>query len=405
MKKRTYLVILLLLISTISLGCIDNGKEEKTVNDTSTHKIDKKIENTTITNSGNITTKITVKGRHLLVNGNPFIVKSVGYSPVPIGEDPESYYRDYYSYKFKDIYNRDLPSIREMGANTIRLWAWKNDEDHTDFLNTAFNKGKDPIYVMASFWINPQSDFSSPEVRNKLKTDFRKMVSKNKDNPAILMWVIGNELNAEGEHKYDSLFSLIDEMAEQAHTEEGANYHPVTTSLVDRNIIDTMSKYEKNTTHLDVWSVQLYRGKDFGDFFKEYQNVSTKPLLVLEFGIDAYDDRKKVEYEDVQAEYASTLWKHLVDNSDVVSGGSIMSYSDGWFKGKIDRDGREGCPDKDAWIHSDCGYSIQSHPDKYANVEWWGVARIKLNESDGVDIVEPRKAYYTLKDLWTNSSE
>ena len=135
MKKRTYLVILLLLISTISLGCVN--KEEKTAGDTKTDSIvindtntDVETGNTPIINPTNAVTKVTIKGRQLLVNGNPFIIRGVGYSPTPIGEDPESKYKDFYSYKYKDIYDRDIPLIRGMGANTIRLWAWNNTEDH-----------------------------------------------------------------------------------------------------------------------------------------------------------------------------------------------------------------------------------------------------------------------------------
>ncbi len=388
MKNEKMFVMIVLIM--IGLGCIEDDPNIST------------ISGSTISAAlGN--TNVTVVGRQILVNEQHFIIKSVGYSPVPIGNDPDLKKRDYYTQEYANIYNRDLPLLREMGANTVRLWSWDNDADHTDFLNKAYNNGKDPIYIVAPFWISHRLDLSEPDVRTQLKSDFRKMVAKNKNNPAILMWIVGNELNAKGEHTYDDLFSLIDEMAEQAHLEEGANYRPVTTSLVDKNITGTIAKYEKNMTHLDVWSVQLYRGKDFGSFFKEYQNVSSKPVVILEFGIDSYDDRKKAEYEDVQAEYASALWRHLIRNSDITAGGSIMSYSDGWYKGKISRGGRDNCPDDSASVHSDCGYPMPSHPDGYANVEWWGIMRTKDNGKNP-DIVEPRKVYYTLKELWANKT-
>ena len=38
----------------------------------------------------------------------------------------------------------------------------------------------------------------------------------------------------------------------------------------------------------DVWGVQPYRGATFGDLFRAY--VSAKPLLVSEYGMDAYQD-------------------------------------------------------------------------------------------------------------------
>lgn len=374
-NKKIFLVVLLVIIG---LGCLE--KEETTVNHTN----------------------VTIEGSKILVNNQPFIIKGIGYAPVPIGSSKG---KDYYTTKYADLYNRDLPIIRSMNANTIRLWGWDNTADHTDFLNRMYNNGKDPIYLIASFWIGPDEDISSPEVRNKLKADFRQMVAKHKNHPAILMWAVGNELNAKwryDKNKMDDLFSLINELAKEAHLEEGINYHPVTTTLVDANITETIETYDSNMTYLDVWSAQLYRGKDFGSFFKEYANVSSKPAAILEFGIDAYDDKNHKEYEDVQAEYLSSLWRHLEGYPDIAIGGSIMTYSDGWYKGNIGR-GKDGCPEYNASFHSECGYAISSHPDGYANVEYWGVVRVKDN-GKAPDIVEPRQAYYTLQKLWANET-
>ena len=36
--------------------------------------------------------------------------------------------------------------------------------------------------------------------------------------------------------------------------------------------------------------MQLYRGKTFGDYFQSYSTSSAKPLLVSEYGVDAYND-------------------------------------------------------------------------------------------------------------------
>ncbi len=38
-------------------------------------------------------TNVAVKGRQILVNGNPFFIKGVGYSPIPIGVNPEVNFR------------------------------------------------------------------------------------------------------------------------------------------------------------------------------------------------------------------------------------------------------------------------------------------------------------------------
>lgn len=143
---------------------------------------------------------VAINGRQILVNGLPFIVKGIGYSPIPIGVEPWSAppYGDYYTADKSFVYERDLPLLRQMAANTIRLWGWNNTANHNDFLDKAYNNGVNPIYVIVSFWMRESvyPDISSPAARARIKADFRNMVALHKNHPAVLMWAIGNELNA-----------------------------------------------------------------------------------------------------------------------------------------------------------------------------------------------------------------
>ena len=333
-------------------------------------------------------------------------IKGVSYAPTPIGIDPEITppSGDYFTVEYSSIYNRDLPLLRAMGANTIRLWGWNNKANHKDFLDEAYNDGINPIYVIIGFWISANKDIDpdSPDnVREELKEQLREMISIHKNHSAVLMWCIGNELNAEWMYgkNLDDLFSLINEMAEAAHNEEGNNYHPVTTALYDGNLLNTIATYNELVPALDVWGANIYRGKTFGSLFSDYKTVSNKPFAILEYGIDSYDNVNSNEYQDVQAEYAEALWKEMESNQDICLGGSIMAYSDEWWKGKYSTD----CDDKDPSFHGLCGYLTSAHPDGYSNEEWWGIMRTVDNDSEP-DIMEPRTVYYTLKNLWSQSS-
>ena len=357
-----------------------------------------------------LATPVTISGRQIFVDGVPFTTKGVGYAPVPICIDPEttSPYGDYFTSDYSSIYTRDMPLLRQMGANTIRLWGWNNAADHTDFLNKAYNNGTNPIYVVVTFWMD-YPDITSHEARAKIKADFKDMVAAHKNYSAVLMWAIGNELNAPWMYgdKLDDLFSLINEMAQEAHLEEGENAHPVTTPLADIDLINTIATYDSAMSHLDAWSVQVYRGPSFGSLFSDYAAVSAKPLAILEYGIDAYDTENCDEYENVgipyQATYAEALWKEIEANSDVCFGGSIMAYSDEWWKGKYGQASgcpdSCGCPDYDPGCHSKCGYPIDSHPDGFSNEEWWGIMRT-IDNGSAPDIMQPRAVYYTLQSLW-----
>ena len=352
---------------------------------------------------------IATSGRQLTMNSAPFLVKGVVYSPVPIGADPETMppYGDYFTSDYSNIYSRDLPLLRQMGANAVSISSWGGSADHRDFLDKAYNAGTDSIYVIAGFWINPGQDIdpaSANNVRGQIKANFRRMVATHKNHPAILMWAIGNNLNDSSLYGGDlnNLFSLIDEMAAEAHAEEGAGFHPVTAALTDSALISTISTYNSAVPSLDLWGVNVYRGNSFGTLFSDYQAVSSKPLAVLEYGIDSFDDVNGDEYEKIgtpyQATYAAALWNEIQSNANVCVGGIIMEYSDEWWQGKYSTD--SACQDNDPAVHSDCGQAMASSPDGYDNAEWWGIMRPRLNTS-GADIMEPRAVYYTLRNLWT----
>jgi hypothetical protein len=64
-------------------------------------------------------TKIEINQGHLWVNGESFTIKGVGYSPIPIGIDPETTppYGDYFTSDYSPIYERDLALLRQVVKN------------------------------------------------------------------------------------------------------------------------------------------------------------------------------------------------------------------------------------------------------------------------------------------------
>ncbi len=353
-------------------------------------------------------TPVNVSGKQLLVNGAPFTVKGVVYSPVPIGEDPNAApYGDYFTAPYSAIYNRDLPVLKAMGANVVRLYNWEKSADHFDFLDQAYNDGSDPIYVIAGYWINDGMDIdpaSPANVRDQIKADFQEMVAAHKDHPAILMWSVGQNLNLPQAYgnSLPQLFSLINELAEVAHLEEGTKAHPVTTALADQNLAATLAGFEEAVPALDIWGANVYRGNSFGTLFADSSPATTKPVLILEYGIDAFDNTRGNEYEKsgktTQADITEGLWKEIAANSQTCVGGTIMSYSDEWWKGRYSED--TSCPaDPDPALHGRCGFATTTQPDGYANEEWWGIVRV-LDNGTGPDTVEPRSVYSRLQYLW-----
>jgi len=169
--------------------------------------------------------------------------------------------------------------------------------------------------------------------------------------------------------------------------------------------LSTVAGFEGTVPALDIWGANVYRGSSFGTLFSEYHQVSQKPLLILEYGIDAYDNIRGNEYEKVgnptQADVAEGLWKEIAANGQTCVGGTILSYSDEWWKGRYTVD--TSClADSDPSLHGRCGFVSSAQPDGYANEEWWGLVRVLDNGTDP-DTVEPRAVYYRLQYLWGNT--
>lgn len=345
-------------------------------------------------------TKIEVRGRELFVNDKKFIIKGVGYQPTPIGYNCGAYdiFND------SNIYTRDISLLREMGCNTIRTWAKVTSRA---FLDYCFNDGNSPIYVIMGFYYEPNEVISNDTTRANTIKEFKNYVAAYKDHPAVLLWAIGNDDNnvvPNNDSDRKKLYEFINDMAKAAHQTEGANFHPTTTAIADlgglaNGTIDigkaSRSADDTFMIYLDIWGVNLYPmpyGSGFETSFDNYKVKSSKPLLVTEYGIDAYDNGNSTTYEDVQATDTIRLWNSIKDNtSGVCIGGSIMAYSDEWWK--------DGVADNPHYQDTGGGSGRSDQPDGFSNEEWYGIMSISDNGS-GPDILTPRLVYYKLKEEW-----
>ena len=342
---------------------------------------------------------VKLNGRELIVNNNPYKIKGVGYQPIPIGSQPVDPIDPL-------IFDRDFPLLVSMGCNTIRTWG-----DPGGQLLTAANTYG--LKVCAGYWVDYELDPMNATVRTDLKSGFRAFVARMKNNGAILMWAIGNENNYHPLQNKKEWYSLINEMAQQAYEEEGAGYHPVAVVNGNFHNIGDMDMYADDAAmpYLDVWGSNVYPGYYFSGALNEFAELSDKPLWVSEYGVDAYHttawhyegsacvvDSGYVD-EVAQAEWdANSTIELLV--SDVALGGTIMAYSDEWWKA-------DGLSTHDpGGFPQDFAYEEALTPDRFMNEEYWGIVAISLDgeDPDSLDDVTPRQAYYKLKEIFTNAS-
>ncbi len=325
--------------------------------------------------------KVEVIGRQLLVNGDPFVVKGVNYSPTPVGE--------YHTYDWStepDNYLKDFALLKAMGCNTIRIYK---PPTQVDAMTQAYLNG---IYVIMDYLIDPSADVTDPATKDSIKNRFLDMVNTWKDHPAVLMWNLGNEMNAH----VSSLpywYSLVNECAQDAHSVD--TNHPVTAACKDvgGGIEAQIDAFDSSLPYMDIWSVQVYRGGTFGELFTDYASRSSKPLLLTEFGCDAYNVTIGSEDEDTQSTYIDSQWAEVNSNlsstspSNVSIGGCVFEWSDEWWK-------HPGGPN--SFHDTATDWTNSNYSDPNMNEEWWGIVSVAPDTYHKTQ----RKAWYTLQGWW-----
>jgi len=317
------------------------------------------------------TVDITIDGRFLLVDNEPYEIRGVAWNPVPQGG---THPQDLDFSGYADI---DIPLMQEMGINTVRTYEPIVDTVVLDKLhaagimvvNSAYNWGGNDVYS-----VDP-------------------IVNAVKGHPAILMWSVGNEWNYNGLYiglDAEAAASRVNDVAQRIKTIDPDT--PVATiygELPGTSLVDQLE-------HVDVWGVNVYRGISFGDLFDQWHLISDRPMFIGEYGADAYnanDDGSgdAVGY-DPESQNAAVvaltqeIFDNIVDedqagNQRGVLGGTFFEWADEWWKA--------GNPDQ-----QDIGGSAPGggpYPDATFNEEYWGIVDIDRNQRCG---------FYNLKALY-----
>lgn len=317
---------------------------------------------------------VQVQGRQLKVNGKPFVVHGMAYSPISIGEDYHGSFRDR-----PDRYLVDFPLIAAKGANTVRIYS--------SFMTTAMLDAAraNGLYVIPTFQVDT-AQLGCTAGKDFMRDRMRDMVQEWKNHPAILFWLIGNEVNRflTNTDLCNNWYPQVDTMALAAHQAEGTSFHPVGTANAETAGLSDICQIgcSDNTRlpNLDLWGVQAYRGCSFGTLFNEYQSKSdcARPLIVTEFGADAWDSLSGASGAENQTLQADCLGQLLGEADEalavrtaggVSAGQVVFSWADEWWKAT--------CTGSQWTAHDTCStWTNPGYPDPTMNEEWWGIATL-----------------------------
>ncbi|MDD9889682.1 MAG: hypothetical protein OXU66_10810 [Gammaproteobacteria bacterium] len=169
----------------------------------------------------------------------------------------------------------DISSLALHGGNAIRNWT---TDDALQVLDTAHAHG---VTVALCLPMQPERhgfDYSDPEAVAEQLSLMREEVLKYKDHPALLAWIIGNELNFD--YSNSAVYDAVNDVSKMIH--ELDPNHPTTTTVAGIGE-DVLSDLESRASDLDFLSFQVY-GEVFNlQNFLRY-NEFERPVWITEWG-------------------------------------------------------------------------------------------------------------------------
>jgi hypothetical protein len=291
---------------------------------------------------------VTTAGRQLLVNGQPYEIQGVCWSPIPRGRRVPVDWTN-------PLALSDIPLMVEAGINTVRTYTHIDSVDVLDALAAA------GIRVIQGVYIDPDQDPLA-------------VVRAQRDHPAILMWELGNEWNYNGLYRdlaAEEIEETLETLASDIHDLDPN--HPVATNHGELPSAARLAAMPS----IDVWGLNVYRGSSFFGLFRDWEALDDRPMYIGEFGADAYDTRIEAPNLVAQEDVTTSLTRELVARSvlrqpdGVVLGGTIFAWADEWWK---DESG-------DPFVHDTGGLAPGQGPppDRVFNEEWWGLNDVDRN--------------------------
>ncbi|MCL2484790.1 MAG: hypothetical protein FWF00_06290 [Endomicrobia bacterium] len=279
----------------------------------------------------------------------------------------------------------DFALLKAMGCNTIRIY-------HSENINKELLRDLYETYGIMTIMGNylgaytqgsganwrEGTDYNDPLQREKMKESVRQMILDHKDEPYVLMWMLGNENDTPGLEvnstktntnalQYPEVYAkFVNEVAIMIKQID-AN-HPVGICNATTGFL---RHYAEHSQEIDILGFNQYTGPyGFGTLWGRVKATFDRPVLITEFGCDSWNSKKKAPDERFQAQYHRGAWRDIERNSYWGNsesknsiGGVIYCWLDKWW---LIGSARVHDTDLGAWPGpKNCGYFHD---------EWFGIS-------------------------------
>lgn len=330
---------------------------------------------------------VSLDGRRLMVGKRlpdgtlappePYVIRGVVWSPASRSTNTSPSDRNNAAVRRAELDlwdDTDVPLLAGMNVNTVRLMVDPGPD-------AAGRSVLDRLYAHGIMVVMTVDNGVNDLER------IRQVVPFFRDHPAILMWSLGSEWNL---NRY---FNAATSVADAARRTELAAalvkgldpLHPVASSYGDIDS-DTARFVNEVCPSVDVWGLNVYRGKSFGALFSQWAGITAKPMFVGEYGTDAFRSSAGRSYEGsvdgiMQADWDLALWDELFGHLSakvpeaVALGGFVFAFNDEWWKvSPPDSQQRGGPPGP--------------HADGIESEEYFGIFDIDRNPRSLRDVLE-----------------
>lgn len=370
--------------------------------------------------SGAITVEKRDDGWRLMVDGAPFMVNGMNWDSYPIGTNYEYVLWNQPDTLIRAVLDQQMGLLQAAGVNAIRVYTgiqpkWITYIYETYGIHTMLNHsfGRYGLMLDGSWVAN--TDYGDPRVAEILLKEVSDLVREFEGTPGLLLYLLGNENN------YGLFWSGAETqdipMADRASTKRARDMYklfnrgalamkavgvnrPIAIANGDDMFLDIIAE---ELPDIDIFGTNTYRGLTFTDLYDNLKAGYDKPVLLTEFGADAFNSKTGQEDQACQARYVVDNWMDVYSHAAGMGragnsiGGFTFQFSDGWWKTgqTVDLDVHNTTA---SWANG--GYRCDYETGKNnMNEEWFGVMAKGPMTPAGTYVLTPRLAYLTLKDI------
>lgn len=364
----------------------------------------------------------------MFVNDEPFVIHGMTYDPTRVGESPnkgtlenwmeqdmnknglaDGPFDSWIDANLNNEQDEDEPVIgdfqlmKEMGVNAIRFYHIPTTPNK-ELLRKMY-KDYGIRVIMGDFigkyaigsgadWFDG-TDYENEEHQKNMMEEVRKMVLEHKDEPYILLWLLGNENNygvaCNANTKPEAYFKFANEVAKMIKSIDPN--HPVAICNGDTLFLDKFAEFAPD---IDIYTANVYRGDyGFGSFWEQVFDASGKPAFITEYGCPAFAPQlTREEGEQSQADFHLGNWMDIEENLAETKrgvgnalGGVAFEWLDEWWK------------NYEPYRHDRKSDTKGPFPGGFYFEEWFGLVG-QGNGKHSPYMRQLRKSYFVYKELW-----